>query len=202
MDALIWTFASLRSSVWCDTPQVPLVCYLWLMPEHWSDWVHAICNTRGSWLPGDPRGFRSRHHRIHNSGDYRTPPPAGEHHGLYRSAQSRAAPMIRLSQQEQVIVANAFAAKLTAMDLMPSTLAIDEIHMHCLVRVGTCDAKVLIGRAKQHASHAVHSLRPGRIWSQGCHVVRVRDASHWESVRRYILDHAHKGALVLDMNSV
>lgn len=109
--------------------------------------------------------------------------------------------MIRLTQQEQEIVAHAFAAKLTAMDLTRSALAIDEIHLHCLVQTGPCDAKVLIGRAKQHASHAVRSLRPGRIWSQGCHVVRVRDASHWSAVRRYILDHARKGALVLDLNS-
>ncbi|HEX3314753.1 MAG TPA: hypothetical protein VHR72_07680 [Gemmataceae bacterium] len=30
-------------------------------------------STYGSWLPGNPRGFRSRKHRIHSSGDYKNP---------------------------------------------------------------------------------------------------------------------------------
>jgi hypothetical protein len=31
----------------------------------WCDWYHIMCNTFGTWLPGDPKGFRTRHHREH-----------------------------------------------------------------------------------------------------------------------------------------
>ena len=54
-------------------------------------WYHVIWNTLGSWLPGDPRGFRNRDHRIHSTGDYRNPPPRSEHANLleYNRARSR-----------------------------------------------------------------------------------------------------------------
>jgi len=47
------------------------------MSAPWNRWFHCIGGTYGSWLPGDPRGFRTRHHREHVEGDYRNPPPAG-----------------------------------------------------------------------------------------------------------------------------
>ena len=43
----------------------------------WNFWYHVGSNTKGTWLTGDPRGFRSRHHREHVEGDYRRlSPPA------------------------------------------------------------------------------------------------------------------------------
>ena len=53
-----------------------------LMPRPGMMWRHVIISTRRSWLHGDGRGFRSRGHRIHSSGDYKDPPPEGEHSGL------------------------------------------------------------------------------------------------------------------------
>jgi len=50
-------------------------------------WIHAYWSTFGVWLPGDPRGFRSRGHRIHSSGNYKDPPPTGEHAGLWLHAR-------------------------------------------------------------------------------------------------------------------
>jgi hypothetical protein len=41
----------------------------------WRDWYHVTGSTYGAWLPGDPRGFRTRHHRQHVEGDYKDPPP-------------------------------------------------------------------------------------------------------------------------------
>ena len=42
-------------------------------------WRHVVIGTLRSWNFGDERGFRSRGHRIHSSGDYKNPPPRGEH---------------------------------------------------------------------------------------------------------------------------
>ncbi len=50
-------------------------------------WFHITCNTYGSWLPGDPCGFRDHDHRIHSSGNYKGPPPAGEHTLLHQNAR-------------------------------------------------------------------------------------------------------------------
>ncbi len=168
------------------------------MPNNWSNWVHAICNTKGSWLPGDPRGFRDHDHRAHSSGDYRNPPPTGEHEGLRRLATERSSGMVRLSQQEQRLIARAFSEKLASMEAAVSVLAIDAVHLHTLVRIGLGNAKPLIGRAKQRASYAIRDVRVGSIWAQGCHVVRIKDEGHWKTVRNYILKHELQGAIVID----
>src|SRR5690242_19796735 len=51
-------------------------------------WFHRVASTYGSWLPGDPRGFRARHHREHVEGDYRNPPPAGQYADLERRSRA------------------------------------------------------------------------------------------------------------------
>lgn len=38
--------------------------------EPWNSWYHVTIHVYGSWLRGDPRGWRSRHHREHADGDY------------------------------------------------------------------------------------------------------------------------------------
>src|SRR2546425_10665415 len=42
-------------------------------------WFHITTHTYGAWLYGDPRGFRTRHHREHVEGDYKNPPPPGKY---------------------------------------------------------------------------------------------------------------------------
>ena len=48
---------------------------------------HITWGTYGSWLPGDPRGFRTRGHRQHVEGDHRHPPLAGQYEGLHAHAR-------------------------------------------------------------------------------------------------------------------
>ena len=43
----------------------------------WHGWFHIIGNTYGTWVRGDPKGFRTLHHREHIEGDYKHPPPPG-----------------------------------------------------------------------------------------------------------------------------
>jgi len=49
----------------------------------WRNWYHCMGNTYGTWLPGDPKGFRTRHHDAHVEGDYRFPPPPGYYDALF-----------------------------------------------------------------------------------------------------------------------
>ncbi len=50
-------------------------------------WFHITFSTYGTWLPGDPRGFRAWKHKLHSSGDYKSRPPQGEHAALQRYAR-------------------------------------------------------------------------------------------------------------------
>ncbi len=75
-------------------------------------------------------------------------------------------------------------------------LAIGRVHGHALVRIGAGNAKPLIGRAKQCASHAIRDKLPGSIWSQGCHVVRIESELHYRWVVKYIENHQGEGAAI------
>ena len=54
----------------------------------WNDWYHTTAHTYGTWLRGDARGWRARHHREHVDGDYRNPPPKGKYDALYQYSKS------------------------------------------------------------------------------------------------------------------
>src|SRR5258706_3182865 len=53
----------------------------------WHDWYHVMGHTYGTWLPGDPKGFRTRHHREHVEGDYKHPPPKGKYDELWNRSK-------------------------------------------------------------------------------------------------------------------
>src|SRR5438067_13048428 len=56
--------------------------------QPWNNWYHITIHVYGSWLRGDPRGWRSRHHREHVDGDYKNPPPKGKYDNLYELSKA------------------------------------------------------------------------------------------------------------------
>ena len=163
------------------------------MERNWSNWVHVIWSTRGAWLPGDPRGFRDHDHRLHSTGDYRAPPPSGEHAGLYRTARERCPVEVQIPFRLRQTIAEALGDKLLALEQPPRIIAVMRTHVHALVRAGPTNVRESIGRAKQAASHAVRDELPGRIWGQRCHPVRIRDGVHYRQVVEYIAAHGEEG---------
>lgn len=163
-------------------------------PMLWSAWVHGMFSTRGHWLPGDPRGFRDHDHRVHSNGDYRHPPPPGEHEGLLKHALTLLQTNVRLPAPQRGTIALALAGKLLELDAPPRILCVDAVHGHVLFRAASRDAETLLGRAKQLASHRVREVLPGRIWGQHSHCVRIREESHYRSVVDYIA--RHPGAFI------
>ena len=66
-------------------------------------WFHVTTHTYGAWLYGDPRGFRTRHHREHVEGDYKNPPPPGTYAAKYeRSKRLLKQDPVRLTQHQQI----------------------------------------------------------------------------------------------------
>ena len=162
----------------------------------WTNWAHITIGTRGSWLPGDPRGFRDHDHRVHSSGDYKNPPPIGEHAALHQFAKSIAPPPLDLPSDLRSTIAEALGEKFIETGHPARIIAVAARHAHALIRAEDDDAKPIAGRAKQAASHAVRRSLPGTIWSQGCHVVRVCDEAHFHAIVAYIAEHEREGAAV------
>ena len=159
---------------------------------------HLVLNARSTWLTGDDRGFHSRHHRLHSSGDYKNPPPPGEHAGLRRVVEARAQPPVEFPPDLFETLGLALIDKAHQREEWVAAVSVDAHHAHLLVEV-PADRDVVkdaVGRWKQAASHAVRDRLPGRIWASSCDPIRIRDEEHLQNVFLYILSHARKGAWV------
>lgn len=104
----------------------------------WHGWFHVVGNTYGTWLYGDPRGFRTRHHRQHVEGDYRHPPPPGAYEALrlrsQRAMAQRGRKPVVLSWEARVEACRAFVAALRFHHVEVIDLAITARHYHLLAR--------------------------------------------------------------------
>ena len=168
------------------------------MPTPGKAWHHIIFNTRGSWLTGDPRGFRSRNHRKHSDGDYKQPPPIGQHSGLYRVVRANSRPAVSIPLALCSRIGQAVLGKCAEQGHRVLVIAVDAHHVHLLMQlpVDRKEVKRLVGTWKQKGSHAVRDELPGTIWSKSCDPIRITDRQHHERVFHYILDHAQNGAWV------
>src|SRR5205809_4884314 len=81
----------------------------------WNAWYHVTIHVYGSWLRGDPRGWRSRHHREHVDGDYKNPPPKGKYDNLYELSKAlMKRDPVKIERELRQFVTNAIAEKLRA----------------------------------------------------------------------------------------
>jgi REP element-mobilizing transposase RayT len=161
-------------------------------------WRHVIVNTKCSWLHGDERGFRSRHHRIHSSGDYKNPPPREEHEGLRKYHQKRSGKPVTIDYDVRAVVVRAFVEKLRQLGYRVVVVSVSGRHVHALVELPDDRAQVryIIGMCKQRASHALRQVLPGSIWAEGGEYKLVKDDEHHENTFNYIRTKQGPDALV------
>lgn len=166
------------------------------MPAPGKCWRHVIINTHCSWLHGSPRGFRSRGHRIHFSGDYKNPPPPGEHAGLFRYHKERSSAPVDIGADLRQIVGTAMIDALLGAGDEVVVASVAERHAHALVELpdNIVAVRAIVGDAKRIASRAVKSHLPGQVWSRGGEYRRVRDEGHWANAFDYVLDGQEAGA--------
>jgi hypothetical protein len=167
-----------------------------------AKWQHVVLGTRCSWLHGDPRGFRNRRHRIDSGGDYRNPPPEGEHEGLHRYFLEKSRKPVDFDVNVRFMICRAFVSKLLKMGLRVIAVSVGKRHLHALVFLidDYRPKRVLIGRAKQHASHSVREFLPGRIWGEGGKFKPVDDAPYLRVVYDYIRTKQEPGTIVWSHN--
>jgi len=168
------------------------------MPQPGKCWRHGIIGTHGSWLPGSPKGWRSRGHKIHSSGDYKKPPPSDEHLGLYRYSQEQCPQALVIPKGLRPIVAEAFRDQLLAFNHRVLAIALSGMHCHFLAELPTDKVamQAAVGDAKRKSSRAVKKELPGRVWAAGGKFILIADHSYQKRVFDYIRRHANEGAWV------
>lgn len=168
------------------------------MPRAWDNWYHCNGNTYGTWLHGDPRGFRERRHRRHVEGDYKNPPPAGAYDRLHAHARKiMAGEPIHLNIRQRRSACHAMVGELHANGIEIIALGVDDHHFHVLARFPDHRPKHWIGLAKRRASLMLQGDKShARLWALGSRAEPVRDRAHQLNVFNYIVRHAKRGAFV------
>src|SRR5437762_2019166 len=99
-------------------------------------WFHVTAHTYGAWLYGDPRGFRTRHHREHVEGDYRNPPPPGTHdEGFARSKELLKQDPVVLPTEWRSIVGEGLRDRLKQEGAQVLCVSVSGQHAHLLAKM-------------------------------------------------------------------
>jgi REP element-mobilizing transposase RayT len=167
----------------------------------WNDWYHVIIHTYGSWLRGDPRGWRAVNHREHVDGDYKNPPVRGKYDRMFeRSRKLMTREAVSIEAELKSVVLAAVVEKLRADELEILVASVDSKHLHLLGRFADHRPSEWVGRAKKHSSHVVRQsgvrMEAGGLWARRCGVRAIADRGHQVNVFRYIDGHRKKGAVV------
>lgn len=171
----------------------------------WRGWYHCTGSTYGTWLRGDPRGWRARHHREHVNGDYQSPPTAGiDRRLLERSQKLMKRARVVLTPQQRMIACRVFGQAMMIQRVQLVELCVGAKHWHGLMRFPfdadrTPSARRLIGVAKKHSARALSDaglVAQGGVWATRCRCRPVTDRAHQLNIVRYIRNHAASGAAV------
>ena len=164
----------------------------------WNGWYHVSCNTYGTWLPGDPRGWRERKHEKHVGGDYKNPPPNGSGDALCKHACGLLKQLpVHLDAQQRGMAGRALVEMLLHQEIELLALSVDPIHFHLLGRFPDSEVRPKVGRAKKHAYFNLrdHGLQ-GTFWEDGSDVVPITGRRHQLNAFGYIGRHGDRGAWV------
>jgi REP element-mobilizing transposase RayT len=165
-------------------------------------WRHVVVGTLRGWNFADERGFRSRGHRIHSSGDYKNPPPKGEHRKLHEwHVKRHVGPRVEIPQPMRGKLGAAFVRKSIALGYTIIAASVSAKHAHFLVLLPDDYRKerAVIGKAKNISSYVVRDEMPGRIWAAGGRFRLIKNRKHQLNVFRYISQRQEKGAWTWNM---
>ncbi len=166
----------------------------------WNGWYHVMGHTYGTWLPGDPRGFRTRRHREHIEGDYKNPPPEGkydERHERARRSMKRDPVYLTREQRRRAVVIVSESLRKRKLDVI--IIAIDRVHLHILARFPGHDPRKWVGIAKKESSAYMkqEGLAPeGGLWAVRTKCKPIADRAHQLNVAEYLRQHASNRAVL------
>lgn len=166
------------------------------MPRPGLRWWHVMIGTYCAWLPGDNRGFRSKKHKIHSSGDYKNPPPPDEHTGLRRYHEERHPEHVKVPRELRQLVADKVAEVLRDLGYRVLIVSVSGKHAHILAELPLelPEFNRIIGVCKNKSSRAIKKECPGRVWARGDTHKLVKDQVHRKNVYKYLRDDQGPGA--------
>jgi hypothetical protein len=180
------------------TVELPHPIFHNVVMRGWNGWYHCMCNTYGTWLRGDPRGWRTRHHREHVEGDYKHPPAPGTWERTYeRSLRLMDRAAVHLTRQQRRIAVDTLIATLIFHGIETIAVSLDDHHLHLLARFRDHKPRAWLGIAKKNASRELSDrnlLPEGGIWGKRSKCEPVKDRQHQLAIFRYVLNHARQGA--------
>ena len=157
-------------------------------------------------MRGDPRGWRTRHHREHVDGDYKNPPKTGTWEWLFAySKRVMKRKEVTLDWTPRALVLHCVVAKLLADEVEVLVASLDNRHLHVLARYPKASPRYALGYAKKYAIQMLkaHGLAVGLdlqigqgIWAKRSHPEPIADHEHHVFAFKYILKHARKGAVI------
>ena len=169
------------------------------MPLPWNNWYHCMGNTYGTWLPGDHRGFRTRHHREHIPYDYKRPPPPGRYERRYnKSKELMTRPPVYLTPTQRQAALDELLKSFEKRHIQVITLSVDRIHFHLLARFPDHNPRHHIGVAKKESSHYLKADGQGAtggVWGTRTQCIPIKDRAHQVKAYEYILAHSKHGAV-------
>jgi hypothetical protein len=164
----------------------------------WNGWYHVDGHTYGTWLPGDPRGWRERKHREYVPGNYKDPPPPGFGADMLSRSRGRMRfPPVRFTAPQRQAAWQAMVEKLIERRVQVIALSQDAVHYHILARFLDGDVRRHVGAAKKHAYFQLRQKwQLGKVWQRLCNVTPIADRAHQVNVFHYIRSRVQVGAWV------
>lgn len=157
--------------------------------------------TYGSWLPGDPRGFRMHYKRQtvpsperYADEDQRYEPK--RYMPLYSHAASKSSGEVKLNRDQMKAACDAIVQTAVALGVR-GTIAVLPQHVHILIETpeGITTA-FFCNRVKSRSSLRLsdYGLK-GKVWARRYHAKRISEEKVTE-VRRYMQSHKQEGGVV------
>lgn len=160
-------------------------------------WLHVVLTTYGNWLPGDQRGFRTRHHRRHVAGDYKNPPQEDFSRLHSQSSTQLTCPSAQIPKDYREIVGIALVERLQLLGGFVLAAAVSNTHIHMLIKVPDHEARHWIGLAKKHAWFEIRDTGwKEKLWAKRGKIQPIQSRSHQRNCFAYILRHIYEGAWV------
>jgi hypothetical protein len=157
-------------------------------------------HTYATWLPGDPRGFRTKRHRAHVDGDYKSPPPRGKYDGLQQYSKSiMKRPPVYLNAKQRLAAVKLFVESMERREIEVVVASIDSIHFHVLARIADRRADFWTGVAKRETSHYMKTAGigiVGGLWASQSKSEPIRNRAHQLATAKYIWKHRQQAAAV------
>lgn len=163
----------------------------------WNAWYHVTVNTYGTWIPGDPRGWHTRHSRIQPGANELGELDASSL--LAHSKRTLSRDAVVLSPEARRLARDTIVAALLFHDLQVIACAVDDHHAHILSRFPDDKPRHWIGIAKKESARALSRAAlatPGGIWAVRSHCDPIQNRDHQLDAFNYIARHADRQAAI------